>query len=132
METKADLMRLRELEMFKVEVIDYHLRVSTDGNQTWCVLYVVETIRKVAFFKLTVRLWETNEQCLERLMLGTMLVSSVSSYCFVGVFCHGVLESFYWIIVGAKLRNWQWATYLPASPERQRCLDLLDPDVPGF
>ena len=48
------------------------------------------------------------------------------------VFCSGVLKSFYWITVRAKLRNYEWATYLPASPERQRCLDLLDPDVPGF
>ena len=29
-------------------------------------------------------------------------------------------------------RNYQWANYLPLSPERKECFEWLDPDVPGF
>ena len=105
METKADLMRLGGLEMFKVEVIDYHLRVTTDGNQTWCVLYVVETLRKVAFFRLRVRLWETNEQCLERLMLAIKPII---------VKCHkGFGHCSFW--KSELQRAWRWFLFFRSS-----------------
>ena len=55
-----------------VEVIEHEVRVTTDGNVLYVVLYQDRGTR-CAFFKIRDRLWETNEQCLERLMLGIML-----------------------------------------------------------
>ena len=31
-----------------------------------------------------------------------------------------------------SLRNWQWANFLPISPERKEMFEYLDPDVPGY
>ena len=125
------------MEQHKIEILAKQQR-TYNGHQWWSVLIRADGgPKQVVFFRIRYDLTETNETYIQKWTLGVFMYDMFCFCLFILVCQNGNIKKLantisYKIYCITKLRNFQWADFLPDSPERAAALDFMDPDVPGF